>query len=115
MDDSGGTIERGWEAKIEAGVPVSMDEVSARYRGALDGFDLSEAEADEMIRMLWVMLVQIAALHLGIDPLQIIIGDHETGSEDANKVNSLLCKDTSQDLRGSFAGAGEEEAVNETS
>ena len=105
MDDSGGTIERGWEAKIEAGLPVSMDEVTARYRGALDAFDLSETEADEMIRTLWAILVQIAALHLGIDPLQIIIGDHETGSEDANKVNSLLCKDTSQDLRGSFAGA----------
>ena len=61
------------------GPPVLRPE---RYMDKLGAFDLSEAEKLELLRTLWDLLIAVADLHLGFDPIHMLVSEErEISSE----------------------------------
>lgn len=71
------------EAGAHEEAPASSVRFDAeRYLPMTEDFDLTEAEKREFLETLWNLLVTLADLGLGLDPVQMLLG---TNSETATR------------------------------
>ncbi|MEL6857407.1 MAG: hypothetical protein AAFO74_03410 [Pseudomonadota bacterium] len=78
------------ERTIEQAAPRLLMDVE-RYLPMTEGFDLTDEEKQEFLQTLWNILVTVADLGLGLDPLQMLLG---TSPQDATNQPADAVKST---------------------
>lgn len=73
-DDKLGTGQKGLKDKFDLSSKPTMTVDVERYQKFLDGSDMSQAEKEEFLQMLWQIIVSFVELGYGVHPLQEVCG-----------------------------------------
>ena len=66
--------------------PVSFQFNPERYRAELDGFDLTEAQKQEMLATLWSIMCSFVEIGFSVDVCSALLGDDTPAIPDSDQL-----------------------------
>lgn len=84
----------GLSAQFDASSKPSIAVDVERYQAYLDGSNMTQAEKEEFLQVLWTIIVGFVEMGFGVHPLQEVCGkDAEGGGKTATTAFDAVCSD----------------------